>query len=403
MTDIELLKPHSEKQHQLITFDGSIAAFGGRRFGKTDGCVQRIYYWMQQDPGLYWWVGLSWRSASLKKAWREVTDIAKAILQIMGLPERNHINNSAHEIKIPGLGEIWFRTAENPASLAGEGIKGAVVDEFSLMSEIVWTEYLEATLLDHNGWVAFTGVPKGNNWASRIWARAKTRVGWLQIHAETYDNPFIDNDAIDEIKSNVSESVFNQEYLAMIVADAGQVFSGVMKCVKDTWQEKPIAGHQYIAGVDVADQLDFTVITVIDVTNMSVCYIRRFNKCGYPALESRIKAVHEKFNCSITTIETNNTGYSVMDHLALQNVAVNGFTTTNATKSAIIQNLQSAFEHSRISIPSHDILITELQAYEGMRSKAGNMVYSAPEGMHDDTVMSLAIAWAGASSSPAFL
>ena len=403
MTDIELLKPHSEKQRQLITYDGSIAALCGRRFGKTDGCVQRIYYWMQQDPGLYWWVGLSWRSASLKKAWREVTDIAKAILKIMGLQERNHINNSAHEIRIPGLGEIWFRTAENPASLAGEGIKGAVVDEFSLMSEIVWTEYLEATLLDHNGWVAFTGVPKGNNWASRIWAKAKSRAGWMQIHAETYDNPFIDNDAIDEIKSNVSESVFNQEYLAMIVADAGQVFSGVMKCVSDTWQEEPIAGHQYIAGVDVADQLDFTVITVIDVTLKEVCHIRRFNKCGYPALESRIKATHEKFRCGITTIETNNTGHSVMDHLALQNVVVNGFTTTNATKSAIIQNLQSAFEHSRIKIPSHDILITELQAYEGQRSKAGNMIYSAPEGMHDDCVMSLAIAWVGASSPPAFL
>lgn len=98
----------------------------------------------------------------MKRAWRLVTDIARAILKGLGLPEREHINRSSYEVRVPGLGEIWFRTADNPSSLAGEGIQGAVVDEFSLMREAVWTEYLEGTLLDHQGWAAFSGVPKGN-------------------------------------------------------------------------------------------------------------------------------------------------------------------------------------------------------------------------------------------------
>lgn len=48
-----MLRPHSQTQRQMITYDGNVVAFCGRRFGKTDGYVQRLFYWMQQDPGLY--------------------------------------------------------------------------------------------------------------------------------------------------------------------------------------------------------------------------------------------------------------------------------------------------------------------------------------------------------------
>ena len=67
----------------MITFPGSVVAFCGRRFGKTDGYVQRLFYWMQRKPGLYWWVGLSWRSASLKRAWREATGIARQVYEFL--------------------------------------------------------------------------------------------------------------------------------------------------------------------------------------------------------------------------------------------------------------------------------------------------------------------------------
>jgi len=49
------------------------------------------------------------------------------------------------------------------------------------------------------------------------------------------------------------------------------------------------------------------------------------------------------------------------------------------------------------------VQVSELQAYEGKRTAAG-FSYSAPSGMHDDTVMALAFAWYGvAGFMPAFL
>ena len=44
------------------------------------------------------------------------------------------------------------------------------------------------------------------------------------------------------------------------------------------------------------------------------------------------------------------------------------------------------------------ILIGELQAYESKRTASG-FSYSAPDGMHDDTVMATAIAWDAISDS----
>lgn len=394
--DIALNAPHTEVQRQMITYPGSVVAFAGRRFGKTDGYVQRLFYWMRQKPGLYWWVGLSWRSASMKRAWREVTDIARKVLQAMNLNEREHINRSRFEIRLPGLGEIWFRTADNPSSLAGEGVHGVVLDEFSLMQEIVWTEYVQATLLDYGGWAAFGGVPKGPNWAGQLWRAAASWDGWIQLHATSYDNDKIDKSAIDAIRDKIPEWLFNQEYMAQIVSGEGMVFRNVMACATSTWLEKLEEGRQYTGGVDVADANDYTVVSVFDVEAKREVYKDRFRRVGYEVLEDRLHAVYKRFNMTSITIEDNSIGQPVIDHLRGRGMNVQAFHTSHATKQPLIHALQSAFEHEEISILPDDTTINELSAYEAKKTASGYS-YNAPSGMHDDTVMALAIGWHGIS------
>ena len=404
LINIDVLAPHSQKQYDLIHFPGSVACFAGRRWGKTDGLVLRIYHSMTLLPGLYWWVGLSWKSASMKRAWNAMTKIARQSLRALGLDERSHINKSNHEIRIPGLGEIWFRTADNPSSLAGEGIYGVVVDEFSLMQEEVWTEYLEATLLDYGGWAAFGGVPKGHNWASVLWKGAAVWDGWLQLHATSYDNPYIENAKIDAIKAKRPKDLFRQEYLAAIVADAGSVFRGVMDCATAIPLDGPEEARQYIAGVDVADKVDFTVVSVFDVEAKRQVYLDRFNKTGFDVLYDRLEALYRRFNLTVMTIEDNSIGQIPIDELAKRGMTILPFHTTNTTKQAIVQQLASAFEHRDIEIINDPIQVGELQAFEGKRLQGGTFRYEAPSGLHDDTVMAMAIAWDGViDTSPVVL
>lgn len=78
-------------------------------------------------------------------------------------------------------------------------------------------------------------------------------------------------------------------------------------------------------------------------------------------------------------------------------IGVSGFQFTNATKAHIIEGLALAFEQGALAILNDQVLVGELQAYELERLPSGLMRYNAPEGMHDDTVIALALAWWGAS------
>jgi len=79
---------------------------------------------------------------------------------------------------------------------------------------------------------------------------------------------------------------------------------------------------------------------------------------------------------------------------------VRPFRTTNASKTALVDALALAFEQGAIRILPDATLIGELQAYEMERLPSGALRYSAPDGMHDDTVMALALAWSGVSNTP---
>ena len=392
-TTIQMRRPHSDKQRQMIVYPGNVVAFAGRRFGKTDAFVQRIFYHMQRRPGLYWWVGLSWRSASMKRAFRIVSYYARRILRSLGISDRGYINRSTNEIRIPQLGEIWFRTADNPESMAGEGIRGAVLDEFSLMQEIVWTEYVQATLLDYGGWAAFGGVPKGNNWASNLWRAAAERDGWCQIHATSYDNPFMSGVRLDKIRAEATEAVFRQEYLAEILSGEGMVFRRITEAATAAPQDGAIGGHTYTVGVDWARDNDYTCLAVYDATLGAIVALDRFNQIDYQIQLGRLAALHDRFRPSAIIAEANSIGQPLIEQLQRQGLPVVPFTTTNASKQIMVDALALAFENRSLTIIPDPVLIAELQAYQGERLPGGAMRYSAPQGLHDDTVMAVMLAY----------
>ena len=63
-----------------------------------------------------------------------------------------------------------------------------------------------------------------------------------------------------------------------------------------------------------------------------------------------------------------------------------------------MDDLALAIEQGEIAYIPDQTLIMELQAIEAKTTSTGHPKYEAPSGMHDDTVMSLALAWKAASS-----
>ena len=392
---ISLPAPHSAGQRRIIEAPGNVALLAGRRYGKTEAAVQRVLMGAQALNGLYWWVGLSWRSASLKRAWRLLKHYARQVWLAMGESTDRRIREVDKEIRLPNGSEVWLRTAERPESLAGEGIRGAVLDEFTLMAEAVWSEYVEPALLDFGGWALFAGVPKGRNWAARLWLDAAQLAGWDQMHFTTYDNPYIPADRIELLKERTPERIFQQEILAEIVDDAGGVFRGVMACATATEQAGPVEGHRYLFGVDWAKHGDWTAIMVLDATTKELAHMDRFNQIDYSLQVGRLRALYDRFRPEQIIAERNSMGEPLAEALIAQNLPVQTFTTTNASKARAIEALSLAIERQEIRILPDPVLVGELQSFESERLPSGMLRYAAPSGYHDDTVLALAIAWSG--------
>lgn len=337
--------------------------------------------------GRAWWIAPSYKMAAV--GWRLLRQISQ---QIPGV----EIRQGDQLINLPGGGSVQVRSADDPQSLRGEGLDFVVLDECAFIVEAAWLEALRPSLSDRRGGALFISTPKGRNWFWRLWQRGQSAADpdWRSWQFATDTNPYIDPAELVAARQSLPERVYRQEYLAEFMDDAGGVFRRVMESATLQPVSTPNSLHTYVAGLDWALHEDFTVLTVLDATARTVAYIDRYNGVDYSLQRQRILAACERFDVQALIAEENAMGGPNNEALQAAGLPVRRFTTTNSTKATIIEDLAAAFERSELQILADPVLVAELQAYELQRTPSGMVRYSAPSGMHDDCVMSLALAWA---------
>ena len=355
----------------------------GRRWGKTrlgvNECLDAA-----SKGGRAWWVSPSYKTSEV--GWRPLRQIVRKI-------PNAEIRLADRMVILPGGGLVAIRSADNPDSLRGEGLDFVVMDECAFMQKEAWTEAIRPALSDRQGKALFISTPKGRNWFWENYQRGiNGEEGWASWTFPTSTNPFIEKGEIEAARRDLPEIIFRQEYLAEFIESDGGVFRRVQEAAILDPQE-PQAGRQYVAGVDVASSVDFTVVSVLDAESKEMVYLDRFNRVDYPVLIDRLESVYHRYNLTSMVVESNSIGRPVIDELVSRGLNIVPFTTTSATKQVIIQNLQSAFENGQIRVLNDAVLIGELLSFESKRNASGGFSYSAPDGMHDDTVMALAFAW----------
>ena len=87
-------------------------------------------------------------------------------------------------------------------------------------------------------------------------------------------------------------------------------------------------------------------------------------------------------------------GQSIDDQLAYTDLAYEGITFTNKLKTNMVNSLITTLEHKHIILPSWQLMIDELEAFEVEVNDLGSMTYNAPSGQHDDIVCALMLAHA---------
>jgi len=313
------------------------------------------------------------------------------------------------EVEYPTGGRVIFRSLDNPDNARGHTAHGIIVDEAPMVKARAWYEVLRPIISDTGGWALLQGTPKGRNWYWREWMGAKDdaeaqawgiptlgveiQEGRLVRRPHPLENPDFPFAEAERMHRTLPERIFRQEFLAEFIDDAGGVFRGVVGAATAEYQAAAIEGHQYLFGVDWGKHNDFTVIAVRDLTINELVAMDRFNRIDYTFQVGRLEALCDRFKPAKIVAERNSMGEPLIEQLQRKGLPVVPFLTTNASKTAIIEGLSLAFERGEIKIIPDEVLISELQAYEAERLPSGTLRYNAPEGMHDDTVMALALAW----------
>jgi len=357
----------------------------GRRWGKTRlGSLLCTGYGLRGKRA--WWVAPSYKVAEV--GWRGIHQLAA---QIPGA-EQHKVDRS---ITFPNGGFVQVRSADDPDSLRGEGLDFVALDECAFIREGAWTEALRPALSDRLGGALFISTPKGRNWFWRLWMQGQdgTQGEWRSWRFPTSTNPYIASTEIDAAQHDLPERTFKQEYLAEFLEDAGAVFRNIRPCLHN---ETPVVGHhrehRVVMGVDWGKHLDFTSISVVCADCAQELALDRFNRIDYAFQRERLKALAEHWRVADILAESNAMGEPVIEQLQRDGLPVRGFQTTSASKQPLIESLALAFEREEVRWIDDEVATLELEAYEMHPTRTGRTQYSAPEGLHDDTVIARALA-----------
>lgn len=220
----------------------------GRRFGKTMLAVEEIKGKAIYNPNKIAYVAPTYQQAR-DIAWEE---LKKQLKPVFSSPP----NESRLEIKTKtkngGESVITLRGWESIETLRGLSFDFIVIDEVAMMRDFwaSWQEVIRPTLTDRKGEVMFISSPRGFNHFYDLFNMELKDKDYKSFHFTSYDNPHLPKEEIDKAKLEMSETRFQQEYLAMFAKIEGLVYKEFAR-ERHLYDKLPENVHyDYIGGVD---------------------------------------------------------------------------------------------------------------------------------------------------------
>lgn len=223
----EIIIPHNYKPrpYQMGLWDAMIEHkkkraiyVWHRRAGKDLLALNRILYSaMFEAVGTYWHIFPSYAQGA-KSVWQETNSEGRKYIDY--IPQELVAKKNEKELKITlKNGSIYqIVGSDNPDSLRGAGIKGAVFSEYAEQDPRAWGT-IQPMLLENNGWAMFNFTPKGQNHAYELFKMAqKMPEVWHSEIKTAEETGVFTQEQLEQVKAEIlSEGktldFFNQEFL----------------------------------------------------------------------------------------------------------------------------------------------------------------------------------------------
>lgn len=221
----------------------------GRRSGKSVAVWEKVVLQGMLRQGTYYIIAPTYKQAKAIY-WRDICKRYKGEFMTFNEQELSitfdHLSNItiptqvgditiSHDPNLPPT-RIELKGADNPDSLRGTGISGAVMDEYAFMSDgkYLYDTIIRPALADKNGWAVFISTPNGmyNHFYDLVEDAKADPERYYYSHATALDNSYFMQASPNEFEETRRDyekdgkiDTFNQEWLAMFVNPSQLIYS----------------------------------------------------------------------------------------------------------------------------------------------------------------------------------
>ncbi|RIV19733.1 hypothetical protein DYU11_22655 [Fibrisoma montanum] len=386
--EIEYARPYLTNYQRAII--DSPARFtvteASTKVGKTASHIVWLFEQALQggDGNEYWWVAPVFVQTKIafKRLCRQVKSSAAHQWNFFKQ------NKSELTLTLPNGAVLVFKSADNPDSLYGEDVQAAVFDEFTRAKEEAWFA-LRSTLTATRGKCKFIGNVRGRDWGYKLAQRAKNGADpdyqYFKITAwDAVAAGILSRREVLQAKRDLPKHVFDQLYLAEPVDDGSNPFG--YNFLQAAERAGLSGGSLASLGIDLARKVDWTAIVGLD-SNGGTCRLDRFRK-DWGQTKDTIRALPDV----PTTIDSTGVGDPILEDVQKGRRNTQGYKFTQISKQQLIEGLAAGLQRGEVTFPKDTPLADELYSFEYVHTRTG-IRYAAPEGLHDDCVMALALAY----------
>lgn len=211
-------------------------------------------------------------------------------------------------------------------------------------------------------------------------------------------------------KRTLPDRLFRNYYLGEFSDAVGSVFGSFNHVLSNDFDDPTYYDMQWQTNIDCycgidwsSGQLqDYTAISFFN-SNKQQIYIERFNDLDETQTVNRIVELLKQYRPKVTQYEKNGIGvvYGGLLQKAVNaaglNVGLRSFTTSNSSKTKLVNNLIVAIQNDAVQLLEDESLINEMTTYEVQVLPSGAVTYNGSKGSHDDMVMATMLSFDAAN------
>jgi hypothetical protein len=309
------------------------------------------------------------------------------------------------ELHLFNESKMFMRSAENPNSIVAKGYNLIVIDEAALISKEVFMQHILPTARRANCKIVVITTPRGRNWVWELFKDGKdaSKKAYYSTQQPWFKRPDYP-ELLKRLMLDTPEHIRRQEYFAEFLEGGAGTFKNLDAIFRGAQINFPsdqqhwyanvspdrFSKELFVVGADFAKSNDYTVLTAFSQQKKDMVGYERFNKTDYKIVLERIRRMSQKFGGAEVIFDNTGVGSGLADFLS-SDLSVHPFTLTNQSKNEIINKLIVSCDYGNISMPNIVTMRNEFEMFSYELTRTGKLSYNAPDGKHDDCVISVAL------------